>query len=588
MLVYSFFFFACEGINDKHDIYMQGGEKLHVGKMDSLYLYPGNQRAQLKCWINDRRSVWLVAQKDGGEEQWISIPDMDRKEAIKVYINNLVEGSNQIRLYTANQDKTVLSVPTVQSVTVYGEKYLSSLQQRTVVEAESCEGFLRITWGSKTSEQLIGQKVYYTDKDGNKRTYIAAVNTKVSVIKNVAEPGSFEYSSLYKPVPTAIDTFEVSKKDVVSYESTNVSEELERLNMRPATEIAKSMTLGWNLGNTMEVGSGETAWGNPLTTQKLIQAVKDAGFTAVRIPCIWGAYTVDDDPNYTIKPERMARVKEVVDYCYNIGLYVFLNTHHDWLDKLFGSTITPEIQAIAKDKVTKIWGQIAEQFKDYDDKLIFGFLNEAPISRNTMSVFMDLSQEFVDVVRNSGGKNLGRTLVIQCPNTNIDNGYAFMEFPVDMVPNRTMTEVHYYSPWSFCGSSEGTYFWGEPYIQYGDYDKNAQESYVHDKFKLMKDRFVDSGIPVLLGEYGALFGDGTIGNKKPLKDPEMQKLYEESRAYYFKYVTKTAKDYGLVPFFWDDGWNFPLMDRNNNKVREGREIDMKALNEGAAEGVYPY
>lgn len=435
------FFPACEGINDKHDIYMQGGEKLHVGKMDSLYLYPGNLRAQLKCWINDKRSVWIVAQKNGGDEEWISIPEMDRKEAIEVYINDLIEGSNQIRLYTANKDKTVTSVPTQQSVTVYGDQYIAGLTQRTVENAQSCEGFLSITWGPKTSEQLVGQRVYYTDKDGNKRTYVASVNTKVSVIKNVAEPGTFEYASLYMPTATAIDTFEVAKKDIVEYESTNISEELEKLGMRPATEIAKCMTLGWNLGNTMEVGSGETAWGNPLTTQELIQAVKDAGFTAVRIPCIWGAYTIPDDPDYTIKPERMARVKEVVDYCYNIGLYVFLNTHHDWLDKLFGETITPEKKQIALDKVTKIWGQIATQFKDYDDKLILGFLNEAPVNRNTMPIYLELAQEFVDVVRNSGGKNLGRTLVIQAPNTNIDNGYSFMEFPVDMVPNRTMTEL---------------------------------------------------------------------------------------------------------------------------------------------------
>lgn len=581
-------FAACEDINSKHDIYLQRGEDLHVGKIDSMYLYPGNLRAQLECWINDKRSVWLVAQVGEGEEQWISVPDVDRKESIEVYIDNLLEGSNQLTLYTANAEKTIMSIPTKQSVTVYGPDYIAGLTQRTVEDAQSCEGFLSITWGPKTSEQLVGQKVYYTDKDGNRQTYIASVNTKVSVIKNVAEPGSFEYTSLYKPVPTAIDTFEVAQTEVVEYESTNISEELEKLNMRPATEIAREMTLGWNLGNTMEVGSGETAWGNPLTTQALIQAVKDAGFTAVRIPCIWGAFTVEGDPDYTIRPERMARVKEVVDYCHSIGLYVFLNTHHDWFDKYFEQAITEENKSDMRNKVNKIWGQIAAEFKDYDDKLLFGFLNEANIPKEKMSAYLELSQEFVDVVRNSGSKNLGRTLVIQCPNTNIDRAYSYMEFPVDRVPNRTMTEVHYYGPDSFCLSSEGTYFWGEPYMEFGEYEEGYQEAYVEEKFRMMKDRFVDSGIPVILGEYGALFGDGTIGNKKPLADPELQQKYYESRAYYYYYVTKTAKDNGLMPFIWDDGWNFPLMDRTNNKVREGREIDMEGLVKGASEGVFPY
>lgn len=363
---------------------------------------------------------------------------------------------------------------------------------------------------------------------------------------------------------------------------------LNKLNMRSSCEIAKSISLGWNLGNSLEVGKGETAWGNPLTTKELIQAVKDAGFTAVRIPCIWDAFTVKDDPDYRIQPERMARVKEVVDYCYDIGLYVFLNTHHDWLDFHFKNEITPEKQQVALKKVTKIWGQIAKEFKNYDDKLIFGFLNEADIKKEAMPAYLELSQEFINVVRKSGGKNLGRVVVIQCPNTNIDRGYDYMQLPVDLVPDRMMTEVHYYSPWSFCGDSRGTYFWGKPYIKYGEYSMNEQEAYVDDQFGMMKKRFVDNGIPVILGEYGVVFGNGKYGSKKPLEDLEKQKIYEESRTFFMKYVTERAKDFGLVPFVWDDSWSFPLMDRKNYKIKEGHEADMKALLDGAAEGVYPY
>lgn len=368
----------------------------------------------------------------------------------------------------------------------------------------------------------------------------------------------------------------------------DVLRNLEKLNMRPAAEIARSMTLGWNLGNSLEVGSGETAWGNPLTTPALIQAVKNAGFTAIRIPCIWDAYTIKGDSTYTIRPERMKRVKEVVDYCYDAGLYVFINTHHDWLDFLFKKEITPEKQQTALKKVTRIWGQIAEQFKDYDDRLLFGFLNEADIKQEAMPQYLELSKEFIRIVRNSGGNNLGRILVIQCPNTNIDRGYSYMELPADVVPDRMMTEVHFYSPWSFCGSSEGTYFWGKPYIGYGEHSKTEQEDYVDAQFGLMKQRFVDRGIPVILGEYGAVFGNGAYGSKKPLPDPDKQKMYEASRAYFMKYVTRKAKDCGLVPFVWDDSWSFPLMDRKAYRIKQGHESEMKALLEGAAEGGYPY
>ena len=571
--------FACEGINDKHDIYMQDGEELHVGKMDSVYLYPGNLRAQLKCWITDRRSVWLMVQKDNSEEeQWISLPEGNREDSIVVYIEGLKEGSNQLTLMTANEDKSVFSVPLKQSVTVYGENFQQGLMQRTVEHVEAAEGFLRISWGPKTTEQLVGEKIYYKDISGKECTHVTSADNNVSVISNVdLSAGVFEYSSLYLPVSTAVDTFAVNKEKV-EYTITPRPEGMKK----NAIQIAKEIRLGWNLGNSLEVGSGETAWGNPKTTKELITAVKNAGFSAVRIPCIWTAYA-SNDGTYKIQADRMARVKEVVDYCIDNGLYVILNTMHDWIDKFNYKEYDENKVIEADNKIKIVWGQIADNFNEYGDKLLFAFANECDVPRAAMPVFKRFEQTFVDVVRESGGNNLYRTLVVQCPMTDIDRAYQYMDLVTDPTPLSLMTEVHYYTPWSFCGVNEGTFFWGEDYKIYGQIEEGYQEDYVCSQFNKVREMFTSKGIPVVLGEFGAQYG-----NKVKLEDPELQAKAEESRAYFMQYVTEQAKNYGLIPFIWDDGWNFPLMDRRNCKVIETRQMDMDALNKGAEAGVYPF
>src|SRR4030043_227920 len=97
-----------------------------------------------------------------------------------------------------------------------------------------------------------------------------------------------------------------------------------------AQQIASQMKIGWNLGNTLEAICGENAWGNPNTSQRLIDSVKAAGYDAVRLPCAWDCHTA----NGVIDPAWIARVKEVVDYCINDSMYVVLNIHWDggWLE----------------------------------------------------------------------------------------------------------------------------------------------------------------------------------------------------------------------------------------------------------------
>ncbi len=237
-----------------------------------------------------------------------------------------------------------------------------------------------------------------------------------------------------------------------------------------AREAARQMTPGWNLGNTLEAGGGteqnyknsgvgtETWWQQTKTTQEVIDYVKSKGFKSVRIPCAWVMGHISDPTTYQIDPSWMARVKEVVDYCIDAGLFVVLNDHWDggWLENHIADT-SPNTVAGNKAILKKIWTQIAEVFRDYDEHLIFAGLNEPGAdNQSATNNLMDYHQVFVDAVRATGGNNAERVLIVQGPSTNIEHTTNFMDhLPADQNDDRLMVEVHFYTPWNFWGMEKG-------------------------------------------------------------------------------------------------------------------------------------
>ena len=371
--------------------------------------------------------------------------------------------------------------------------------------------------------------------------------------------------------------------------------------------LAKKIYLGWNLGNTLEctsstttgsVISGETDWGNAKASKAMINAVKAAGFNAVRIPCAWNRY-LENSTNYKIKDFWLARVKEVVDYCVSNDMYAIINIHSDggWLDN--NPTLAKQEEVTKKEKA--IWEQIAVYFRNYDEHLLFAGTNEVNMGSNggtptqdNYNVQMSYNQTFVDAVRSTGGRNAYRNLLIQAFSTDINQAVSNLKVSTDKVQNRLMVEVHYYDPSQFCilesDATWGKYFvfWGADYHQYatgalaGRAATWGEEDHVISQFAKMKTNFIDKGYPVILGEYSptrrlSLTGDALTHHL-------------DSRAYYIKYVTEQAKNYGIVPFYWDNGGTGDKGCGIFNRSTTVAE-DTKALNglvQGAAAGKYPF
>ncbi len=338
-----------------------------------------------------------------------------------------------------------------------------------------------------------------------------------------------------------------------------------------AKELASKMTVGWNIGNSLEVPDGETAWGNPLVSQTLIDAVSAAGFNTIRIPCAWDSYA--DETTHEIDSDWLARVKEVIDYCYENDMYVILNAHWDggWLEE----NPTYDSQDEVNEKQDAYWTQIAEYFNDYDEHLLFAGTNEVHYDYNDPSdenieVQESYNQTFVDAVRATGGNNATRVLVVQTYNTNAWYGLSYFTLPTDDVDNKLIVEIHYYDPYNFTLNSDNSsacIVWGSPWSD-GDVCSWGQEDYVDDLFDRVEAEWIDNDIPVIIGEYGVI-------NRNDLTGDDLTD-HTESREYYLEYITSAAVESNIIPIYWDNGAEdkgMALFDRSSGDV-----VDEGALN----------
>lgn len=328
-----------------------------------------------------------------------------------------------------------------------------------------------------------------------------------------------------------------------------------------ALEATRLMGNGINLGNTLEacdnnVGiktntplSYETHWGQPKTTQAMIDGMKAAGFDTIRIPVAWmtnATHLYEGD--YTIDADYMDRVEEVVRYARKAGMYVIVNDHWDggWYG-MFGSE-SAETRALAMEAYKGMWQQIAERFRDYSDYLIFESANEELGTRfdensalycsdsvvtylnddERYALTNEINQTFVDVVRATGGNNATRFLLIAGYGTNIDQTCDDrFQMPKDTADSKLMVSVHYYDPWSYCGASSAASAtkWGKV----SDYE------YMDQQLAKMT-KFTEAGYGVVIGEYGAL----------PCSDG----LKDNTLAYHTAFLDTCTK-YNLTNCLWD-------------------------------------
>ena len=339
-----------------------------------------------------------------------------------------------------------------------------------------------------------------------------------------------------------------------------------------SVDFAKSLGTGWNLGNTLDAFvddekasestqglNSETSWGMPKTTKPMIDFVREAGFKTVRIPVTWHNHIIDEK-NYTIDSEWMDRVREIVDYAYDEGMYVIINVHHDTINKdiygksasngrkIVGYVLDEKYEEQSKAYLSAVWKQIAAAFKEYDEHLIFEVLNEpravgtpdewyvadSKKASRYCSLITEYEETCIQTIRNSGGNNRTRYLMFPCY-AGSNSLIHYFTVPQDPAVDRLLFSVHAYSPYPFAMYDSSH--------KDKSFDK-SDESDLYYLFEDINDVFIKKGIGTVIGETSA-------ENKNNLKDREKWASY---------FFGTARKNYSMPAILWDNNVSTPDTD----------------------------
>ena len=376
-----------------------------------------------------------------------------------------------------------------------------------------------------------------------------------------------------------------------------MNHQMQTQDFETAAEAVKNMAVGWNLGNTLDSNSGdvnnmwiekwssrtpkdyETAWGQPVTKPELMKMMKEAGFNAIRVPVTWYPHMEakfqlsgtmwdkeNDDIGTTIQTAWMKRVHEVVDYVIGQGMYCILNVHHDtgaantaWL------VASEEVYAQQKERFEAVWRQIAEEFKDYDEHLLFEGYNEmldpyqswcfasygtssnnnASVAASAYHAINSYAQSFVDAVRATGGNNAQRNLIVStygaCSgsgtwNSHLQDPLKNMALPNDQTANHLIFEIH-------------------TYLDIKNISDTKKE--VNQMIRDVKQYLAAKGAPVIFGEWGTSTDNGYDN-------------YRTNMLTFARYFVEQAKANGMGTFYW-----MGLSDGEHRSVPEFNQADLK-------------
>nr|QPB75692.1 cellulase 5A [uncultured bacterium] len=386
-------------------------------------------------------------------------------------------------------------------------------------------------------------------------TLISALAVCSAVLSSCGQGNSSSSSKAEKAASSASE--ESSENNTDNNDDTTVPTDLARsgeVRDISAMELVGEMKTGWNLGNSLDAtgGSGvesEVSWGNPKTTQEMIDAVYNKGFDVIRMPVTWGNH-VGEAPDYKIDEAWLDRVQEVVNYAYDDGAFVIINSHHeeDWR--------IPDNEHIdaVDEKTAAIWKQIAERFRDYGDHLIFEGLNEPRVkgspeewnggTEEGRRCIDRLNKTFLDTVRATGGNNEKRLLLMTTyASSSMGKAIRDAAIPED---EHIGFSIHAYTPYAFTYNANADW-------ELFEWDE-SHEGEIISLMSDLKETFIDKNVPVILTEYGAVNKDNN----------------DEERAEWVSCYLDYAEKLGGIPcVWWDNGYYssgnelFGIFDRNN-------------------------
>ncbi len=326
-----------------------------------------------------------------------------------------------------------------------------------------------------------------------------------------------------------------------AYDSTTKIKNEQTNFMRDAFDYVDGMTAGWNLGNTLDAHSHSYSYGditvdqsehlwrkeNFITSDLFDLVVED--FNTIRIPITWNAF-INPDNDYAIDEDYMDRIQEVVDMCYKAGFeYIIINTQHD-SDYYFNPNPDNDLE-LGKYVLKRVWEQIGERFADYDEKLIFESMNEIRSmaldwswsnwsgNSSLLETYNEFNKVFYSTVRNTGGNNGERYLMLQTYGGMRDSGhFKGLWLPDKSDDDHIIASFHWYI-------------------------ESQTVAHYTGILNFAKNYWIDKGIPCVIGETGipAYYINGVL-----------EKYDDEWRENWVNVAFGLFEEYNIKAIVWDD------------------------------------
>ena len=430
------------------------------------------------------------------------------------------------------------------------EKVVLSISPEAI-EAKAAGGVFKVNAVCGEKPYIVGQS------DWCEVTPSSVMNNACELTVNVSandtyEPRSVQFSVVCADMKKYLKVNQAAAQEDLSFLDTPA------LPDNNAISLSRKLGYGWNLGNQMDamVGgvSGETYWGNEKCTQATFDNLKSKGFSTVRIPVTWMGH-IGDASEYAVETAWLDRVAEIAGYAKKAGLNAIVNVHHDdspesgWLC-VHKAASDADYKKDMMARYKALWEQVARKFAEEGEWLIFEGYNELQDGGwgyggnltdggKQYAVINEIAQTFVTTVRAAGGKNADRYLSILGYSANPSLTASNLVLPTDSAADRLIVSVHFYDPSGYALGQNSAYTeWGHTGAD-GKKDPNHSEKNVIDTFRMLKDKYLDKNIPVYIGECGAVN-----------RDEERAKSFQR---YWFEFVFKAAREYGLCPIVWDNG-----------------------------------
>ena len=420
-----------------------------------------------------------------------------------------------------------------------------------VIEAKAAGGEFKVNAVCGEKPYIVGQSDWCDVTPSSVMNNACELTVNVSA-NDTYEPRSVQFSVVCADMKKYLKVNQAAAHEDLSFLDTPA------LPDNNAISLSRKLGYGWNLGNQMDavVGgvSGETYWGNEKCTQATFDNLKAKGFSTVRIPVTWMGH-IGDAPEYAVETAWLDRVAEIAGYAKKAGLNAIVNVHHDdspesgWLC-VHKAASDADYKKDMMARYKALWEQVARKFAEEGEWLIFEGYNELQDGGwgyggnltdggKQYAVINELAQTFVTTVRAAGGKNADRYLSILGYSANPSLTASNLVLPTDSAADRLIVSVHFYDPSGYALGQNSAYTeWGHTGAD-GKKDPNHSEKNVIDTFRMLKDKYLDKNIPVYIGECGAVN-----------REDERAKSFQR---YWFEFVFKAAREYGLCPIVWDSG-----------------------------------